>query len=85
LQEAFMFPAIFFRNKQLTQLDLEFGAICVDNKKVVSPVNNHVAQDFIMLKDTPSMVVGGEKEDENSDESATKMNFKKKEKSIANS
>jgi len=57
---------------------LEFGAICVNNKKEVSPVTNRVAQDLLLLKDTPSMVVGGEKEDENRDELLTEMNSKKK-------
>jgi len=37
------------------------------------------------MKDTPSMVVGGEKEDENRDELLTEMNSKKKKKGNANS
>ena len=60
--------------------DFKFGAICVDNKKEVSPVTNHVAQDLLLLKDTLLMVVGDEKEDENRDELSTEMNSKKKEK-----
>jgi len=54
---------------------MEFGAICDNNNKKVSPLSDCVAQDFLLLKELPLMLAGDEKEKENTDELLTEMNF----------
>jgi len=54
---------------------LEFGTNCDDTLKEVSPLTNHAAQDLLLLKEPPAMVVVGEMENEITEELSTEHHF----------